>query len=571
MSTDLADFRELIGLMPRGRLCLLRSLLDRPTSLDDLIQASALPRRDVEDFLTSLNGLELDESGQRYVLAGQAGDAYRRLCQEFAERRPRLSPAGEGELRRAAERLVSGVPTARKGFDQVQATAETAVRRVKWLTDNFNLSLHSILFVGDHDLTSLLLSYVVADAKLTVVDIDERLLAYIEDSAEWAGLPRIDCVFADFRFGLPPALAQSADVIFTDPPYTSEGLSLFLSRSLASLHRHNLDSRVVIAFGHSRRRPDLGLAAQREILRSETVIDCVIPHFNRYLGAQAVGSASDLYSCQPTARAFHRIDRQAETDGPRGIYTQGEHSVESAAVHSAADVLKLLPNVAPSGTAEPRNVGLVAVDPGPAPEFGVAVSLGKLLESGVHYTVTQRVGEFVVDLRDDPGPWLLRSLLALNADKAAFILRPAHEGLGELTAGSGPWDLVRAKFSLATARELPGLGLTVLQCELAGTATAGDGVAGFATGDGAASSAGGLYLARYVLRRAHGRLRNVWREGLIELASQSGKTMTKREAVDLAQSHAGGYGNDLALRLIDVPAHHFGALGRAFVSSAAAL
>jgi hypothetical protein len=301
MASDRAKFRELIGVMPGARLSLLRSLLTGPSSLEDLVRDSALPRRDVEDFLASLDGLELDEGAQRYLLAAHSRDHYQRLFDEFSQSRPLLTAADDDGLRRLAGRLIDGVPAPRKRFDHVQATPATAVRRVRWLTENFDLGSRSVLFLGDHDLTSLLLAHVVTDARLTVVDIDEHVLAYIEKSVQVAGLPaHIDCVFADLRFGLPPALAEGADVVFTDPPYTPEGLSLFLSRALAGLNRRSPDNRIVIAFGHSRRRPDLGLAAQREILRAEMVIDCMMPGFNRYVGAHAVGSASDLYSCQAT-------------------------------------------------------------------------------------------------------------------------------------------------------------------------------------------------------------------------------------------------------------------------------
>jgi Branched-chain polyamine synthase A C-terminal domain len=555
MTSDRVRFRELIGVMPGARLSLLRSLLNGPSSLADLVRDSALPRRDVEDFLASLGGLERDERAQRYLLTADSRDHYQRLFDEFSQSRPLLTAADDDDLQRLAGRLIAGAPAPRKRFDQVQATPGTAVRRVRWLTENFDLGSRSVLFVGDHDLTSLLLAHVVTDARLTVVDIDEHVLAYIENSARAASPPApIDCVFADLRFGLPPALAESADVVFTDPPYTPEGLALFLTRALAGLNRRSPDNRIVIAFGHSRRRPDLGLAAQREILRAELVIDCMLPSFSRYVGAQAVGSASDLYSCQPTPRAFRRLDLQAPTDAQRGIYTQGEHSVESLA-HSAADVVQLLPQVVQPGPVNPRNVGLVAVDPGPAREFGVAVGLGKLLGSGVHPSVTGRVGEFVVDLRDDPGPWLMRSLLALNADTTTCLLREPHEALDDLNADSAAWDLVGAKFSSVSARELPGKGLVAVRCELAGPGPAGP----------------ELELARFVLRRAHGRLRNVWREGLIEIAKRAGKTLTRREALALIEAQIGHCGHDLPFRLMDVPAYHFAGLRQAIGSSAAGL
>jgi Branched-chain polyamine synthase A C-terminal domain len=555
VAADLAEFRQLIGIMPRARLTLFASLLAGPSSLDDLIRVSALPRRDVEGFVASLDGVEVAPGTSGYILTPSSRDRYRELLDEFRGQWPAVSPADEDRLRELAERLIEEVPPPRKRYDHVQATPETVVRRVKWLMDTFDLGQRSVLFAGDHDLTSLLLAQVTADAKLTVADIDENLLTYIEDCADKLGsLGRIRCVFSDFRFGLPPALAESADVVFTDPPYTAEGLSLFLFRSLASLHRDSADNRVVVAFGHSRRRPDLGLAAQREILRLETVIDCMVPHFNRYFGAQAVGSASDLYSCQPTARAFRLIDQKGRPEAVRSIYTQGEHSVESQP-QSAADMLKLLPDIIPAGTVRPQRVGLVTVAPGPASEFGAVIGLGTLLDRGVHPSVTRRVDEFVVDLRDDSGPWLMRSLLALNADKVSCVLPRRHEGVDELNAGIPAWDLLKRKYSSLSTRELPGPRLVVMRCELARTTAAAD----------------ADELARYILLRVHGRLRNVWREGLIDIARRVGRVLTKQEALSLIAAHIAHCGNDLDLRLIDVPARHFGPLQRAFGGSLAAL
>ncbi|HEY6278985.1 MAG TPA: bis-aminopropyl spermidine synthase family protein [Streptosporangiaceae bacterium] len=554
MTAGLAEFRELMGLMPHARLALLGLLFDGPASLDDLVRVSALPRRDVEDFLAALDGAEFDPGTQRYRLAPGARDHYQDLHDEFRKHRPVLSPADEDRLCQLAERLIQGVPPPRKRYDHVQATPETVVRRVKWLTETFDLSTASVLFAGDHDLTSLLLAQVATDAKVTVADIDEHLLAYIEDCAGQLGWPgRIGCVYADFRFGLPPALAGTADVVFTDPPYTAEGLSLFLSRSLASLRRHSADGRVMIAFGHSRRRPDLGRAAQREILRLDAVIDGMVPHFNSYFGAQAVGSASDLYCCQPAARTSRRIDRQARPEAARGIYTHGEHSVESQP-NRAADILRLLPEIIRPGPPHPQRTGLVTAAPGPAREFGSVIGLGTLMDKGVDPSVTRRVDEFVIDLRDDPGPWLMRSLLALNADKVTCVLPRRHEGLAGFEAGAPAWELLRRKYPSMSARELPDAGLVTLQCERAGSraAEAGD------------------ELAAFILQRAHGRLGNVWREGLIGVAQRGGRTLTQREARSLVESHAAN-SHDLALRLMDVPVHHFGALHRAVEGSLATL
>lgn len=543
MSDDVSGLRQLLGVMPNARLALLGSLLHGVSAVEDLVAVSGLPRRDVEEFLGSLPAGFREQYGHPFG--------------EYVRQRPVVGPDREGDLERAARVLIDGVPAPRKRLDHVQATARTLVRRVKWLTDVFDLRSRAVLFLGDHDVTSLLLARVVPDARITVTDIDERLLAYVDEQS--APGARVDCVFCDLRFGLPPALAQSADVVFTDPPYTPEGLSLFLSRSVAALDRHSLDNRVVLAYGHSRRRPDLAVAAQREILRQDLAIDCMIPGFNGYAGAQAVGSVSDLYSCQPASRAFRRADSESRE---LGIYTHGGQSAESRA-RSAGGLVPSLPRITQSGLALPRVLGMVSPDPGTARDFGVTISLAKLIGSGVHASVTGRAEEVVVDLRDDPGPWLMRSMLALNAPRATFVVGSRHEAADGLNAGAPEWDLVRDKFGVLTVSPVPGEDLTAVRCVLAD----------------AAADQPPLRLTRFVLRRAHGRLRNVWREGLVELAAGSGKTLTKREAADLASSCAasgagscaGSLGSDLALRLIDVPAHHFPRLREALRASAAAV
>jgi branched-chain polyamine synthase A-like protein len=552
VSVDADGFRGLLGIAPDGKLALLESLLAGDSSLEGLVGASALPRRDVEEFTAALGLGDPASDADR--------DACRKLLSEYRASRARVRPQDEAAAERAAAELIAGVPAPRKRFDHVQATPGTLVRRVAWLTSRFDLSGRSVLFVGDHDLTSLLLARVVPDAQLSVADIDEDLLAYID--ARGGG--RVRCAWADFRCGLPPAFEQAADVVFTDPPYTPEGLGLFLSRSVSALSGRDPGGRIVVAYGHSRRRPDLGLAAQREIARQDLVIDAMLPGFSRYAGAQAVGSASDLYCLQPAPAAF----RRGGAARLAGIYTHGEQSVESGAAN-AADLIPLLARITLSGTADPAAVGVVAADPGTARGFVLSVSLAKLLADGVHPSVTGRAGEIVADLRDDPGPWLLRVMLALNAQRAVFVVPRRHEALQRLMEGAPEWNLLRAKF--ASVSPAPVGDLVAVRCVLApdpsGTRASGSDP-GMTGGAPDAPADPGLALTRFVARRAHGRLRNVWREGLVEA---SGGALTKRQAADLAAEHAGDRSADLALRLIDVPAAHLRDLSAALRASAEAV
>jgi hypothetical protein len=156
-------------------------------------------------------------------------------------------------------------------------------------------------------------------------------------------------------------------------------------------------------------------------------------------------------------------------------------------------------------------------------------------------------------------------MLALNAPRSVFLADSRHEALPDLRAPAavasavGPWSLARAKFGMVSVFPTGGGNLTAIRCELP---------------DGPDPGADpGTALIRYVLQRAHGKLRNVWREGLIAVSAQTGTALTKREARDLVESRTVDLGETLAghllgLRLIDVPATHFPALHAALAASA---
>src|SRR5262249_62092764 len=61
-------------------------------------------------------------------------------------------------------------------------------------------------------------------------------------------------------------------------------------------------------------------------------------------------------------------------------------------------------------------------------------------------------------------------------------------------------------------------------------------------------------IAQHLLRRVHGKLGNVWREGLIEAAAEHGQALAKRPARTLVEARA--YPPwALSTRLIDLPRH----------------
>src|ERR1700690_2523718 len=218
---------------------LLALLTAEPMNLAALIQRSALPRKTVESVLSALNG-DLSRSGDQVRIRPGQADAYRPRFGYEQLLRTELADPLSGRLAEAAAvvktmtELTAEAPPARTDLDHVPATPETVVRRALWLDSTHALAGAVLLFVGDHDLTSLAVSQVSPDAELIVVDIDEATLQFIDEQSGRLGTS-VRCLAGDLRFGLPERAVGCADLVFTDPPYTPEGMELFLARGLKGL------------------------------------------------------------------------------------------------------------------------------------------------------------------------------------------------------------------------------------------------------------------------------------------------------------------------------------------------
>lgn len=292
-------------------------------TLADLVRESATSRRTVESLLREV---ELERSGDRFrlrePLTGLVGG---RIAP--ADPVAHLLPGHPGLLARMEE-LVAKAPRGCQALDHVAATADTVVRRALLLDARFWLDGARLLCVGDHDLTSLATAMLHPGVEVTVVDIDERILAYIDEEADRSGL-NVRTRWADLRLGLPAAAQSWADLAVTDPPYTPEGIGLFTARAAEGL-RDRERGRILLAYGASERTPALALKVQHTLSQLNLVNEAIYPDFNRYHGAEAIGSAADLYILRPTTKTWPAVAARVDGFGA-AIYTHGPQSVESAA------------------------------------------------------------------------------------------------------------------------------------------------------------------------------------------------------------------------------------------------
>ncbi|MEU8249067.1 bis-aminopropyl spermidine synthase family protein [Nonomuraea sp. NPDC048916] len=472
-------------------------------ALADLVRETATSRRTIEALLREV---ELERSGDRFRVPLTHTPGYQHL---LAMAPPPEDPVAHlvPHYRHVLERLeelVAKAPRGRHVLDHVAATPETVLRRALLLGARFWLPGSRLLCVGDHDLTSLAVKLVHPEADVTVVDIDERILAYIDEQ----GLG-VRTRWADLRLGLPPSAADH-DLAITDPPYTPEGVGLFVARAIEGLKP---GGRVALAYGASERTPALALKVQSSLADLNLVYEAIYPDFNRYFGAEAIGSAADLYLLCPTGKTrpavAARLDRLSTA-----IYTQGPQSVESAPapLPSAAVDTDLLVGEWPKELTQPRvKLSTWLAKPHATAPARVAIAIPAGLEAALPRLLLATRARHVRVLPADLPP--LPEVLS-----AVYTCTPVEGGLDavRLPRPEGDADLV----------------------------------------------------LRRILDNGHGKLANTWREGLIAVARGQGTTLTKNEARALIRQVAPW---SEALTPLEAPLHRLAGLRAEVATTVAAL
>jgi predicted methyltransferase len=224
----------------------------------------------------------------------------------------KIAPEHETILEKLRE-VSSLRPSANPKLDQAHATPETALRRALYMLDGGSLGGRNALFLGDDDLTSVAAGLLNVAKGITVVDIDSRLIETITGISEEEGLG-IECVLHDLREPLPEKLRGAFDTFLTDPPYTTSGLELFLSRGIQAL-RWRKTSTAYLAYPD---KPPLEmLEAHGAILRMGLYVDELIPRFNLYVGAEILGNTTSMFRLMVTEGAKPVVTGPFQS----GIYT----------------------------------------------------------------------------------------------------------------------------------------------------------------------------------------------------------------------------------------------------------
>lgn len=223
-------------------------------------------------------------------------------------------------------------PKPKREYDQFFATKATIVKRVKILS-KFNKK--RLLFLGDSDLTSISLAYyfkkINRQADIVVLDIDKDLIDLIEKIKTEENL-NIKTINQDIRDVIDKDLVNF-DLAFFDPPYTPNGVRIWLIRALQALLGRGSNKKrkkveflkkkfILMCYGYTDNSLEKGYKIQKIISDLGLVIQAKYRKFNKYTGAESINNESDLYILQPAPQIdLSKIDHWRNKKFETKIYT----------------------------------------------------------------------------------------------------------------------------------------------------------------------------------------------------------------------------------------------------------
>ncbi len=256
------------------------------------IPVTAAVRRELEKqgLLTRNGGASLTTTGEKFVRE-KLGFVYsqRLLCPTCNGRRVEIPE----EFRPIIEKLSkysSLRPRSLSWLDQAHGTPETAMLRALFMLERGDVEGRKVVFLGDDDLTSIAVGLLGVAEKIVALDVDGRLIRTIRSISEKENL-QITPIQSDLKEPLPDILHHKFDVVFTDPPYTIPGLTLFISRGVEALQKRQ-GAVVYLAFAHQ--SPKKMVTMQRILNKMGLAIVEQIPRFNTYRGAEMFANTTSL-------------------------------------------------------------------------------------------------------------------------------------------------------------------------------------------------------------------------------------------------------------------------------------
>ncbi|MEM3587564.1 MAG: bis-aminopropyl spermidine synthase family protein, partial [Candidatus Jordarchaeaceae archaeon] len=155
------------------------------------------------------------------------------------------------------------------------------------LMQSFNdIEGKDVIFVGDDDLLSVFTAILGEANRITVLDVDERILKLIYKLSEDNDL-NIETLKHDLMLPLPSNLQEKFDTFCTDSSHCLGGILLFVSRGISSLKKQS-ETAGYFNFQTVDEAPLMSFKIRRRIFeylinKMKVVISCALPSFSSYI------------------------------------------------------------------------------------------------------------------------------------------------------------------------------------------------------------------------------------------------------------------------------------------------
>jgi len=133
------------------------------------------------------------------------------------------------------EEMVEKRPPPREDYDQGFMRREDTLKRAIFMYERGDVEGKQIFILGDDDLLTLAIGLMRLAKRITVVEIDERIIEFIIQSARKFNLSNIEVFRYNVLDELPPNLQGSYHTFVTDPVETWVGFKIFVGRCIQTL------------------------------------------------------------------------------------------------------------------------------------------------------------------------------------------------------------------------------------------------------------------------------------------------------------------------------------------------
>lgn len=158
----------------------------------------------------------------------------------------------------------------------------------------------NIALLGDDDLVSIAIGLMFNTCNINVFEIDTNIINYINAIALKYKLS-ITVVPFDCKNSIPQIYLKKFDCVLIDPPYTPNGVELFLDRGLALIKDNG---NILINYGNNLKTYEKYLVIQNIFSKYNLFLCNMFYNFNTYNNAYGIGSKSSLFHLKPTTQTI---------------------------------------------------------------------------------------------------------------------------------------------------------------------------------------------------------------------------------------------------------------------------